>query len=82
MLNILRAVCSWYAGRKIGEKRYLKANPWISGNFGHFLPIPLWEDKERSSLRYNVIEEEWDGLGWKFVTRHNFLTATQIKELL
>lgn len=54
---------SWWHNKKIGEVRYV--NPYIIGNLNHFLPSDLWTEKEKSTLRYRVEKQTWDGFGWE-----------------
>lgn len=56
---------SWWHNKKIGEVRYVESNPYIIGNFNHFLPTDLWDKEEKSTISYRIEKQTWDGFGWK-----------------
>ena len=61
---MLRIIYSWLRGRRVGEVRYIHDRPLVVGGMGCMLPMPLWTDAERSTLRYGVRCQTWTGYQW------------------
>jgi hypothetical protein len=63
----VRRLYSWLLGRKIGEARYVKANPYMIGNIEHILPVPLWTDEMKSQLKFRYKKFLWTGFTWNYM---------------
>jgi len=61
---VTRLNCCLY-GHRLGERRYLPRNPFIIGDSRHFLPTAMWTGEEKNALRYNILEQWWNGWEWK-----------------
>lgn len=58
---ILRKFYSWLLGKKIGQKKFVKASPFRIGNVRHFLPTEMWTQEDKDALRYCIDIYEWSG---------------------
>ena len=66
---MIKHIISWLNGRKIDEIRCVRDNPYIIGNFYHFLPTQLWTEEEKDEIQFCFRMERWNGFNWEFVKR-------------
>lgn len=78
---LLKWLFSKWHGLQIGQIRYTKSSPFITGSISCLLPMEIWDNREYQSLIYNINKEEWDGFKWVHIAELQ-KTRDELNELL
>jgi len=80
-VKLLKWLFSKWHGHQIGEIRYVKSSPFITGPISCLLPMEIWDDREYEKVRYHINKQKWDGFRWVHIAELQ-KTRDELNDLL